>query len=78
MQRFCCIPFNESPDVNVKMNCVSTCCASDLKSKENIDYNDDVKPETSYKKHSCCCKKKRSKSQANKKGKVEFDEMKNE
>ena len=70
MQRFCCFPLNETPNINVKMDCISTCCASDANTQEGVD--DDVndqsqKPIKREKKRSCCCKKRRttSNSQAN-------------
>ena len=30
MQKLCCFPCNETPNVNVEMKCISTCCASKL------------------------------------------------
>ena len=81
MQKLCCFPFNETPEVNVKMNCVSTCCASDLKSNvEDTSCNESLKPVKEHKKRSCCCKKKRSFSipQANEREEVRETKLKNE
>lgn len=76
MSKLCCFPLSEVPEFDVNVNCVSTCCASDAKSRDNVDnvsctdleYSDPIKE-----KRSCCClKRQRSKSQANNnKGKKE-------
>lgn len=81
MQKLCCFPLNETPDVNVKVNCVSTCCASDLKANvEDTTCNDSIKPVKEHKKRSCCCMKKRSLSnpQANEREEVVEIKLKNE
>ena len=41
MQKLCCIPFNETPEINVRLNCVSTCCTSnDMKRKASVKMKD--------------------------------------
>ena len=63
MQKFCCFPLNDPPDINVKVNCTSACCASDMTS--NLDIPDNVNElqrngKVYKKKQSCCCRKRRS------------------
>ena len=70
MQRLCCFPLSETPEINVKVKCISSCCASDVKTEQ--DSSEVQESNTHVRKRSCCCKKKRmsSKSQANVEGRV--------
>ena len=34
MDKLCCIPCNESPNVDVDMECASTCCAANRPSRK--------------------------------------------
>lgn len=66
MNKLCCIPLNEPPEMNVKVNCISSCCASETKTKDS-DWNEASGPRDQVKRTSkCCCGKKRKtlKSQA--------------
>ena len=71
MNRLCCFPLSEPPEVTVKVNCVSTCCASEMRSKE--EFVSDIANGASHVERSnkCCCGKKRksSKPQAKDEGK---------
>ena len=81
MQKLCCFPLNETPEVSVKVNCVSTCCASDLKANvEDTPYNESAKPVKAHKKRSCCCMKKRlfSNPQANEGEELRGKKLKND
>ena len=73
MSKLCCFPLSEVPEIDVNVNCVSTCCASDTKSHDNVDNvscTDLGNSEPIKEKRSCCCFKRRpSKSQANDKRK---------
>jgi len=63
MSKLCCFPLSETPEVNVKMNCVSTCCASELRDNVRGDILDsvhDIKDGIEHDSVSCCCKKKKS------------------
>ena len=78
MQRLCCFPLSETPEVNAKVKCVSSCCASDVKTEQ--DANETQETGTRVRKRSCCCKKKRipSKSQANVEDRVSFQNDRSE
>ena len=67
MQRFCCFPLNETPDITVRMNCISTCCASDTKAQDDNTNDKSLELVRKERKRSCCSTKKRktSKTQAN-------------
>jgi hypothetical protein len=66
----------ETPEVRVKVNCISSCCASDVRRRRNSDNDDDEdntdgvdverKPTCREKSKKSCCGKKRwfSKSHA--------------
>lgn len=78
MNKLCCFPLNEPPEVNVKVHCVSSCCASDLNAKDEVDCN--VSQSVSQAKHSntyCCCKKRRSSESHAKEKEKEKDEVAN-
>ena len=80
MQRFCCFPFNETPEINVRMDCISTCCASDTKT-EDTNVSDNTEHSIGReKKRSCFCKKRRTylKNQANVDQGTKITEVKNE
>ena len=58
MKKFCCIPCNDIPNIDVEVQCVSACCASRLsdnreskRSNEGSDEGSDVE-ETQI----CCTK----------------------
>ena len=78
MQRLCCFPLSETPEVNVKVKCISSCCASDVKTEQET--NESQETVTRLRKRSCCCKKKRisSKSQAIVEGGVSNQNDRNE
>lgn len=67
MNKLCCLPFADNPDVNVKVNCVASCCASEITDsvKENHcvkhnENNDDVDSQSVKTNKFCFCCKKRS------------------
>ena len=68
MHKLCCVPLSETPEVGIKVNCISSCCASDVKSKDNdshvneadiIDVTTVQKPVRKEKRKKSCCGKKR-------------------
>ena len=70
MQKLCCIPFSETPEIAVRLNCVSTCCTKNgvnrkasCKEKDIVD-GSNVKnekqicandEEEDIKLKACCC-----------------------
>ena len=69
MSKLCCFPLNEPPEVNVKVHCISSCCASDLKTKDEDPFTmPENVPQVKHSNTTCCGKKrKRSKSHAKEK-----------
>ena len=69
MSKLCCFPLSETPEFDVNVNCVSTCCASDTKSRDNVDNvcaTELENPVLKREKQSCCCfKRQPSTPQAN-------------
>ena len=78
MQRLCCFPLSETPEVNMKVKCISSCCASDVKTEQ--DTNESSEAVTHVRKRSYCYKKRHvsSKSQANVEGRVSDENDRNE
>ena len=66
MSRLCCLPLNEPPEVNVKVSCISSCCASEMETKDDIACNTSENVSHVKRSNKCCCGKKRKtfKSQA--------------
>lgn len=68
MNKLCCLPLTETPEVRVKVNCISSCCASDIKRDDDDEDENDgdngnkdvMKPARSREKSkkSCCGKKR--------------------
>ena len=78
MNKLCCMPLSEPPEVNVKLNCISSCCASEMKSKDDISCS--TAEETSHVKRSnkCCCGKKRKTFTSQAKEEVRNEKLKHE
>ena len=71
MQKLCCIPLNETPEIDVRLNCISTCCTKNgvnrkasLKKKDIVDGSniksekqrcDDKEEEEDIVMKTCCC-----------------------
>lgn len=64
MNKLCCFPLNEPPEVNVKVNCVSACCASEMKAEDEVSSVIANKLPHVERSNKCCCGKKRKSSQA--------------
>ena len=64
MQKFCCFPCSETPNMNIDIKCVSTCCGSSVsdslnqenKAKEIVQANSNNNScEEDFAKATCCC-----------------------
>ena len=79
MNKLCCIPFNEPPEVSVKLSCISACCASELDAKDDIACNTADKEVSHVKRSSkCCCGKKRKTFQSQAKEEPQDEKLKHE
>lgn len=86
MNKLCCFPFSQQPNVAVKFACVSACCASEMKHDGNDEHDNKRKKESDVDSirniKLCCCGRKRSffkKTHAKEKGNdEEKDEIKND
>lgn len=71
MNKLCCLPFTETPEMNMKVNCTSTCCASEMTAKDEHELSfekssGDKTAELERKFTFCCGQTKRTfKSHAN-------------
>ena len=61
MQKLCCFPLSDPPNINVTMKCTSACCASKMtSSKSHIpSLSKSVSADSDTQNTSCCCKTKR-------------------
>ena len=73
----CCLPLSEPPEVTVRMNCVSACCASELDTQEEdvVCHDNNTLSKRSSK---CCCGKKRKTFKSQAKEEVRSGEVKHE
>ena len=60
MQKLCCFPLSDPPNINVTMKCTSACCASKMtSSKSHIpSLSKSVSADSDTQNTSCCCKTK--------------------
>ena len=67
MNKLCCFP-SETPELTLNVKCVSTCCAKNVKTKDNLDCNreielndeDKIKVNDEKDKVFCCCFKRKT------------------
>lgn len=81
MNKLCCLPWTDTPEVTVKVNCVSSCCASEVKNDDDDDVVDGVSADerSVNKEKKSCCGKKRKFSKSHAKGaKKEEGKLKDE
>lgn len=67
MNKLCCFPLSETPEMAVKVNCISTCCASETKTDHDSAKEIENESEAKVDRAStfCCGKKHKTfKSQA--------------
>ena len=78
MNKLCCFPLNEPPEVNVNVNCISSCCASEMKSKENTLHDFAENDSPVKRSNKCCCGKKRKFYKSQAKDEVRNEKLKHE
>lgn len=62
MDKLCCLPLNDTPELSMNVKCLSTCCVNNVKRKDDIDgcqENDTTIKNNVYEKTFCCCFKRR-------------------
>lgn len=62
MDKLCCVPLNDTPELSMDVKCLSTCCVNNVRRKDDIDgcrESDTTNKNNAYEKTFCCCFKRR-------------------
>ena len=78
MNKLCCLPLSEPPEMNLKVNCVSSCCASETKTKDDDWDNTSQHADEVARTSKCCCGKRRKTSKSHAKQEQKEDNLKHE
>ena len=78
MNKLCCLPLGETPGVNVRLNCVSSCCASEMETKDDISCNTAENMSHVKRSSKCCCGRKRKTFKSQAKDELQDEKLKHE